>query len=354
MKKITVLIPGIGGPGGPGIVKSLRLVKERKIKIVGTDMDENAAAFGLVDKHYVVPPATDKNFIPTILKISKKEKVNVILPLSAAEISKLAWAKKKFLGEGIKISISDPKVLEIANNKNLLFNHCKKIGVPTPVFYLATNWPGFKKAVSALGYPKREVCFKPAAAKGGRGFRILTEKFDGLERLLSTRSSDVYLTSKGAEAIFKKAKPFPELVVMEYLPGKEYTVDALADEGKPIAIVPRSRDRVKLGVSVVGRVLKDKKIASYCQKIIESLGLHGNLGFQFKKDKNGIPKILESNPRLQGTTILSTAAGANLVYLAVKLALGEKIKKPKIKWGTKMIRYWEEIYYDKSGSLFTI
>jgi carbamoyl-phosphate synthase large subunit len=109
-----------------------------------------------------------------------------------------------------------------------------------------------------------------------------------------------------------------------------------------------------MGISVVGTTVNHPKIIKYSQKIIESLKLHGNIGFQFKKDKNGLPKILESNPRLQGTTCLCTASGANLVYLGIKLALGEKIIKPKIKWGTKMIRYWQELYYDKSGHAFTL
>jgi len=54
MKPITVLITGAGAPGAPGIIKSLRLVKERKIKIIGVDMDKNAVGFTVVDKYYLV------------------------------------------------------------------------------------------------------------------------------------------------------------------------------------------------------------------------------------------------------------------------------------------------------------
>ena len=69
MKQATVLITGIGGPGAPGTIKSLKLIKERKIKIVGIDMDKNAVGFSMVDKSYIVPPAQDKNFIQN-MKIS--------------------------------------------------------------------------------------------------------------------------------------------------------------------------------------------------------------------------------------------------------------------------------------------
>ncbi len=77
--------------------------------------------------------------------------------------------------------------------------------------------------------------------------------------------------------------------------------------------------------------------------MVSLLRLNGVVGFQFKKNEQGIPCIIESNPRLQGTVILSVAAGANLPCLAVKMALGQQIERPKVKWGVKMIRYWDEV-----------
>lgn len=354
MRGVTVLISGIGGPGGTGTIKSLRLIKERKIKIVGVDMDKDAAALVLVDKHYLVPAAEDKRFLPELLKISKKERVEVILPLSGSDVYLLSCAKKEFAKHGIKILISEPEVLKIANNKYLLLKHCQKNGIPTPIFYLAKNYREFKKAVLSLGYPQKKVCFKPTISKGTRGFRILSQKFDRLDSLVSSKSTEFLMTLEEAESIFQKTKKFPELLVMEYLPGDEYSVDALADNGKAIVIVPRLREKIKMGISVVGTTVKEREVIKYSKEIIETLKLHGNVGFQFRKDKAGIPKILESNPRLQGTTVLCTASRANLVYLGVKLALGEKIVKPKIKWGTKMLRFWQELYYDKSGHAFTL
>ena len=100
-----------------------------------------------------------------------------------------------------------------------------------------------------------------------------------------------------------------------------------------------------MGISFAGTLIKDDLIIKYSKKIVSQLGLHGNIGFQFRKDSNGTPKIIESNPRVQGTIVFNTAGGFNMVYNAVKIALGEKIGNYNIKWGMKMIRYWDEIYY---------
>ena len=56
---------------------------------------------------------------------------------------------------------------------------------------------------------------------------------------------------------------------------------------------------------------------------------------------------------MQGTIVLCTAAGANLVYLALKLALKEDIAIPEVRWNTKMVRFWDEIYYE-DGHAFTL
>ncbi len=142
---------------------------------------------------------------------------------------------------------------------------------------------------------------------------------------------------------------------MEYLPGKEYSVDALAQYGKPIITIPRSRDKIRMGISFKSTVVHDKDIIKYSEKIITTLGLHGYIGFQFKRDEHGTPKIIECNPRVQGTMVAATAAGANLPYFGVLLALDKRIPPFKIKWGTKLIRYWGSLYYDhKRRSTITL
>lgn len=344
MRDIIVLITGVGAPGAPGIIKSLRLVKERKIKIVGVDMRKDAVGSVLADKFAVIPAAKSHKYFPSLLMIAKKFKVDVILPLNTDELLVLARNKVVFEKEGIKISISSPKSIEIANNKYLLMKSLKNI-IPLPKFHYVKTPKEFKKAVYNLGYPREIVCFKPSVSRGMRGFRILDSKIDHLNVLLTQKPTGIFTTFDEIFPILEKAHPFPELLVMEFLPGTEYSVDALADKGKPLIIIPRTRDYIKMGISFEGTLIKHTRIIEYSKKIIKKLKLNGNIGFQFKEDQKGIPKLIECNPRLQGTVVINTFAGANLVYLAVKLALGEKIKVPKkIKWGTKMVRYWEEIF----------
>jgi carbamoyl-phosphate synthase large subunit len=142
-------------------------------------------------------------------------------------------------------------------------------------------------------------------------------------------------------------KPFPELLVAEYLPGDEYSVDCLADHGKTKLVVPRLRKRMINGISVEGEFVKEESIIEYCSKIINEIQLHGNIGIQVKKSVAGKFLILEINPRVQGTVVAGTGAGINLPVLGVKQELGWPItdEELQVKWGTKFSRYWAEVFY---------
>lgn len=354
MTPLTILITGAGAPGAPGIIKSLRLVKERDIRIIGVDMNKDAVGFSMVDASHCVPPADDEAFIPALFDIARQEGARVIIPLVTKELEVLAFHKALFEEKGIVLSVSDPAGLNIANNKYLLMDHCRAHGIPAPAFTLATSVEEFERAVRAHEYPSRNVCFKPPVSNGLRGFRVLTTTTDRLRSLLHEKPNSVLTSLEEILPVLQKADPFPELLVMEYLPGDEYSVDVVADHGRPLVVVPRFREEITMGISSVGVVVEDKEIDEYSRRVVSSLGLHGNIGLQFKRDVQGVPKILESNPRVQGTIVLCTAAGANLVYLAVKVALGEDIERPKIAWGTKMIRHWEEVYYRSDGTPFRL
>ena len=84
------------------------------------------------------------------------------------------------------------------------------------------------------------------------------------------------------------------------------------------------------------------------------MNLDYNINIQMRYSSDGIPKMVEINPRVSGTIVLCTAAGANMPYLGVKLALGESIPPVDPEYGTRMIRYWEEVFLDRTGHSFTL
>jgi carbamoyl-phosphate synthase large subunit len=136
---------------------------------------------------------------------------------------------------------------------------------------------------------------------------------------------------------------FPELIVMEYLPGDEYTADAFRNKHNTL-VIPRKRQSIRSGITFSGCVEKHEQIMSFSGKLAEQIDLEYCFGFQFKLDEYGLPKILESNPRAQGTMVLATFAGANIIYSSIKAAIGEEIPDFKVNWNTKLVRYWGALH----------
>ena len=340
MKALTVIVTACGAPGGPGIIKTLRQVQERDIRIVGTDARPTASGLLLSDEAYVVPHGQSKLYIPAMSKLAKKTKANVILPLSSMELLPLSKSIEKF--NETKVVVNKEHPLEIALNKRKCYEHFKRRNLPAPEYIVVHNFAEFEEAVHTLGYPEKPVCFKPPISKGQRGFRILQSDTDLRRLLLETKPNNTVTTLELVSSILSKG--FEELLVMEYLPGPEYSVDSLVKNGESLIIVPRRRVETKLGVSSVGVVERNEEVMEIVKKINEVFKFDYNINIQLKYSANGIPKLIEINPRVSGTICLSSMAGPNLPYLAIKVAFGEDFSIPKIDWGVTMIRCWNELY----------
>ena len=137
---------------------------------------------------------------------------------------------------------------------------------------------------------------------------------------------------------------FPEMLVTEYLPGDEYSVDVFRNANATVAI-PRKRKDIRSGISFDTEIELRDDIIKYSVKLAESLDLKYCFGFQFKMNKDNVPKILESNPRIQGTMVASTYAGFNMIYYSVKEALGYSVEISNIEicGNTHIKRYWGAI-----------
>ena len=142
-------------------------------------------------------------------------------------------------------------------------------------------------------------------------------------------------------------KKIPQILVSEYLPGTELTIDTIVEDGVLLDCLIRTRTTINSGISTSGNFINDKKVINYINKIVSSIpGLKGPIGFQIKKSAVGKYLLLESNPRIQGTSAAALGLGINLPVRAVDQALGLNLKKVKKISGISFIRYYQEAFYD--------
>ena len=335
---------GGGAPGAAGIIRCLK--ENKSFHITLADANPDAVGRFLCDDFETIPVASDASFITDVLALCLKKEIKIILPLVTKELIPFSKHIKEFEEKGINVLVSPSHSLEIANNKSRLYEFLEWRGIPVPAFRVVESVDQFKTAVEELGYPLKPVCFKPSVSNGSRGFRIVSEQMNELDLLFNYKPTSTYLSLPDSIRILSSGF-FPELLISEYLPGEEYSVDCIAKHGQPVLIVPRLRKRMINGISVEGEFVKDDTIISYCIQIITALSLHGNIGIQVKRSATGQFLILEINPRVQGTISAALGAGVNLPELAVKQELNLPIssKELEVKWNTKFSRYWNEVFY---------
>jgi carbamoyl-phosphate synthase large subunit len=342
-KKLKVLMTGAGAPGGPGIIRCLQL--DDRIDLIVGDADQNASGRHLNSKFVLLPSARDTNFIEKILDICQSMNVDVIFPLVTLELFKFSEAKDLFKSKNIDIIVSDSSSLQIANDKVEVYQHCKKIGLPIPSFLIATNPEELIYSVKALGYPSVPVVIKPGISNGSRGIRILDESKDRFNLFMNEKPNSMLMTLGDLATIIVGQK-LPKMMVSEYMPGEEVTVDTIVENSNVKLILVRTRDKMNGGISVAGRFIEDNAVRKQVFDIVESLGLDGPIGLQFKKDKNGIFKLLEINPRIQGTSVSAMGLGINLPLIAISQTCGWKWDIPKKLSGIGFVRYYSELYYE--------
>ncbi|HUR64899.1 MAG TPA: ATP-grasp domain-containing protein [Chitinophagaceae bacterium] len=341
---VNILMTGGGAPGAAGILKCLQ--KEDSFKVTLADANSEAIGKYLGHDFEAIPVAIAPLFSETLLELCKEKKIDVILPLVTKELIPFAAHQQEFDAAGIKCLVSPAASLEIANNKSRLYEFMQWRGIPVPEFRVIETVEQFQEAINQLGYPGKPVCFKPSVSNGSRGFRIISEQMNKLDLLFNQKPSALFISATDAIRILSSGK-FPELLVSEYLPGEEYSVDCLADHGKTVLVVPRLRKKIINGISIEGEFVREETIIAYCSRVIKELQLHGNIGIQVKRAVAGQFLMLEINPRVQGSIATCLGAGINLPALAIKQELGLPIssKELKVNWGTKFSRYWEEVFY---------
>ena len=82
-------------------------------KIVATDMSLTAPALQVADMKLQVPAVYDSEYVNITLRICEEQRIDALFSLNDLELPILAENKARFEAIGVKVVVSDPKVIEI-------------------------------------------------------------------------------------------------------------------------------------------------------------------------------------------------------------------------------------------------
>jgi carbamoyl-phosphate synthase large subunit len=320
---LPVLITGAGAPGTRGTLYSLRHnPDQRPVRVIGVDCRSQCAGRYLVDAFHTAPPPEHLSYLAELVRICRQESVQLVIPQTTREVEALSRRKNLLAQQGIYVMVSDRCAIEVANNKWRLALEFERLNFPIPAHRLARSEDELVAAAALLGYPENPVVVKPPVSNGMRGVRILKKDAWNLDRFLSEKPDGLEISLEDLVGILRRGDRWPELLVSEYLPGPEYSVDAFIGSKAQVAI-PRARLAVRSGITFESSLELREDLSRYSVEASRYLGLKYAVGFQFKLDRNGVPKILECNPRVQGTMVASVFSGTNVIWLALRELQGD-------------------------------
>ncbi|QJI44344.1 carboxylate--amine ligase [Pseudomonas sp. ADAK2] len=167
-----------------------------------------------------------------------------------------------------------------------------------------------------------EVCIKPVVGIYGQGFWRFK---DDVEPFRCLENPDVREVDFDTYLSLYKASPERKpMLVMPYLPGSECSVDMVCEAGKPVAFVGRRKQGVHQTFE------RESAAVELALKAAAHFKCDGLVNVQTRDDHNGVPHLLEINPRYSGGIGYTRATGVNLAGIFAVRRLG--LPEPAGQW----------------------
>ncbi len=273
------------------LLKDFRKSLGDKVRLVVTDNSPYAPALAFADVSYQVPLIHDKTYIPILLEICKKEKIDAMLTLIDPEIAILANNREAFEALGVEVLVPYADTARLCFDKYEMFCYLKKKGIPTVLTY--GSFDDFTEA-----YGRGEISFpafvKPRTGSGSVGAR----RIDTMEMLKEVTTAD------------------STLIIQELMTGVDMDADVYVDtiSHQPVAVFSKKKLSTTIGGANKTISFKDEKLFDFVRKAVSVFAFHGPLDMDlFYKD--GQYYLSEVNPRFGGAYLHAYGAGVDFPEL---------------------------------------
>jgi carbamoyl-phosphate synthase large subunit len=288
-------------------------------RIIATDVNPMLAPACLAaDVSYVVPPATDKSFVPCLGDICRQEGVRLLVPTIDAELQPLARERTSLVRWNVLPNIGDLTSVVVARDKAKTARALSQGGIMVP------RTASIKEVIAEPASWKWPVIVKPTSGSSSIG--------------LSQVGSVSQLECLG--------KQRANLIVQEFIRGPEFTINIFVDgSGRCRSIVPHFRRQIRGGEVSKAITIRNTALAEIATKIVAAIpGFFGAICFQAIVGVDG-PAVLEINARLGGGFPLAHRAGARFTQWLIELAAGLP-SSISDEWteGVWMLRYDRAVY----------
>ena len=278
--------------------------------VIATDSSANCPAANKVD-FFVQSPETASWQEQVLLSFCQKHKITHIIPTRDGELKFWSSHAASLSSIGIHVMVSDPQSIATCLDKLSFSESCSQ---ESPLQTIPTS-------LTPHMFSNNRIVVKERYGAGSRTMKI-------------------HIEAEDAKTWGRKLK---NPIFQPFISGKELSAETWIDrKGKCHGMLLRWRQKVVNGEAVESEVFEDLSLESKLKHYLHTIpGLYGHCLTQVLIDKDGMPHVIEINPRLGGASALGLHAGIHSIrwFLEESSGLAEKIPEaPEIHFGAKLLK----------------
>jgi len=276
----------------------------------------------VADVSRTVPAASDAGYLDEMVRLCVQYKVRLLFSLHDWEAPFIASNLKRFREIGTIPVVSGPEVIGLCLDKLQTRNYAIQNGIPHP--FTVSNPDEALRAILARSL-EVPIVIKPRFGQGSLGIHTIWDEADLaichkmlMKRILSADSNQV-LAAAGRDS----------LIYQEHIEGEEYGLDVVNDlKGEFVTCFVKRKFDMRAGETDAAETVCDRTLEELGKRIGSTLGHVGLLDVDVIV-RDGVPYLLDMNPRFGGHYPFSHMAGANIPAAIVAWAQG---KQPDPSW----------------------
>lgn len=288
-------------------------------KIICTNSSELSTALSVGDKSYISPMIYEETYIPFLLEICKKEKINILVSLFDIDLPILAYNRDKFENLGVKLILSDLSIIEVCNDKYKMNKFLKNNFFDTIYTGLSIEDEYIKNNISS----EKKFILKPRWGMGSLGIYI-SDEYEEAKYFYKKIRKDIdksYLRYEAKQDIENS------ILIQELIEGKEYGLDIVNDlEGNYITTIVKEKLAMRSGETDIAKIVHFPLLEDFGKRIADKTRHIANMDLDLILNDKGI-FVIDMNARFGGGYPFTHKAGVNIVKIIKELLEGKTIDK---------------------------
>ncbi len=252
--------------------------------------------FSRAIKHFYTVPIPEKDlegFCQELLNIVKREKIDLVIPVSSAAGSYNESLAKMLLKDYCEVLHFDPEITQMLDDKHSFCKKAQELGLSVPKSFYITD------PQQILDYDFRD----------GYQYILKSLKYDSVTRLDLTQ-----LPFEGMEE-YVRSLPISESrpwTMQQFIQGQEYCTHSTVRNGKVRLHCCSKSSPFQVNYEQVD----NPEIYAWVETFVSKLNLTGQISFDFIQTKDGTVYPIECNPRTHSAiTMFYNHPGVANAYL---------------------------------------